>query len=89
MLVVVSIFFVSPRFASFIDYFFVLWVLMILILKLNGRVSLATGLFFLLFCAPALVFERSAIAQNSAVVAFSLFIVGVLQLAIDEIRDRQ
>ena len=71
--------FLSMSFSTFTIFFFVWWFGAILILNLDGRVSIAIGAFFLLFCPLALIFGRGEFAERNAVLAYLLLLIGVFQ----------
>ena len=65
-----------------------LWILSVYHYKFEGRVSIAGGLIFLIMCPFLLIFGKEAIAEKSAVWAYMFLLVGVIQMIIEYIKEK-
>lgn len=66
-----------------------LWVLTIWLNKFEGRMSVAGGLVFLIFCPFLLIFGKEQMAEKSAIWVYVFLVVGVIQMVIENVKEER
>jgi len=69
-----------------------LWIYLIRLYKLEGRVSILGSLIFLTLCPLLLILGKDSIAEKTAIWAYMFLLVGVVQMLAEyrqEIKNKQ
>jgi len=70
-------------------FFTALWVLSVWLYEFKGRISIAGGLVFLIFCPFLLLINREPIAEKAAIWAYMFLVVGVVQEFIEYLGENR
>jgi hypothetical protein len=60
-----------------------LWIMLIVIYRLESSVSYLLGLFFLLLCPVLLILNKEAIAENAAMWAYFFLVIGTIEAIVE------